>query len=90
MNELVCIMKLVFLFDYEFISAPCNSLEEKAAYECLKIVREQLAKKIGRKQALIYGEHMEHLAARKRWEWSRDKYSMYLSMRSKYSYENSL
>ena len=90
MNEVVTIMKLIFSYYYDFISSPANSDEEIGAYGRLEAMRRLLRETVGSKKALIYSEHMEYLASCQQWETNRDKYGMYLSMRSKSTFEKSL
>lgn len=90
MNNMVDKLKLIFAFHYDFILAPDGSKEEQDALYHANSIRDSLAKDIGWKKALIYTEHMEYLARCKQWEHCREKYDMYLTMRSKSAFETSL
>lgn len=90
MNDTLHYMKLVFQYAIDFDAAPLGSDEENEAYERLEKARCHLKALAGWKKGLIYSEHMEHLAARKVWDHCRDKFSAYLSMRSKQTYEREL
>lgn len=90
MSNLAESLKLIYMFYLEFISAPRKSDEANSAYDNYYVVRNSLAHTIGWKNAMIYGEHMEHLAARKHYGFSKDKFQTYLTMRSKSVFEQKL